>query len=331
MGLTSDFGLQLDSLTDTISFVVVPATIIYFIFFNSTVGAVIGAVAILCGIFRLAKFNLQESTKHYIGISTPLFSAMVLTLALAKSLSPESAWATLPEPAYAAIFLLLALTMISPLKFPGFKGANFSKYKIRAEYHYIVANPFETDVNRIETLRFAATHHRGPAILRIFPLQFYPGTPLYDRAREAGMIGRRHESAYQYTYTGKTHVLGSGYLDVWLRVVLNLRNHRLPAAVAHRLIDFAIHPLVRRAIDRRWFVPAAYRTYRVGRFVWRKLIFQPFIRPFKYLKRKPRYEERHPEDEVTLPRSLAAREAVDEGAVPVASNRSHKSRHAAHA
>ena len=212
------------------------------------------------------------------------------------------------------------------------EGINlFSKYKIRAEYHYIVGNPFETDANRIETLRFAATHHRGPAILRIFPLQFYPGTPLYDRAREAGMIGRRHESAYQYTYTGKTHILGSGYLDVWLRVVLNLRNHRLPAAVVHRLIDFAIHPLVRRAIDRRWFVPAAYRTYRVGRFVWRKLIFQPFIRPFKYLKRKPRYEERHPEDEVTLPRSLAAREDVDQRAVPAASSRPHQSKQAAHA
>ena len=138
MGLTSEFGLQLDSLTDTISFVVVPATIVYFIFFNSTVGAVIGAVVVLCGILRLAKFNVQESTKHYIGISTPLFTAMVLTLALAKSLSPESVWAALPEPAYAAIFLLLALTMISPLKFPGFKGANFSKYKMRIFFGLLI-------------------------------------------------------------------------------------------------------------------------------------------------------------------------------------------------
>ncbi|MFQ5414564.1 MAG: B12-binding domain-containing radical SAM protein [Phycisphaerae bacterium] len=176
--------------------------------------------------------------------------------------------------------------------------------KIRAEYHYIVNNPFESDRSRIETLRFAATHHRGPAILRIFPLQFYPGTPLYDRAREAALIGRRHESAYQYTYTGKTHMRDSGYLDIWLRVVLNLRNLGVPSALVHGLISFIAHPAIRWLLDRAWFMPVAYGSYRVGRFVVRKMIYQPFIRPFRYLRRKPRYQELHPEDEVTLPRNL---------------------------
>lgn len=131
MNLTSEFGLQLDSLADTISFVVVPASMIYFVFFNSTLGAVLGAVAVLCGILRLARFNLQETKEHYIGISTPLFTAMVITLSLAKTLSPESGWATLPQPAYAAIFLILALTMISPFNYPAFRGAGFSRYKMR--------------------------------------------------------------------------------------------------------------------------------------------------------------------------------------------------------
>ncbi len=189
------------------------------------------------------------------------------------------------------------------------EGINlFAKYKIKAEYHYIVNNPFETDQQRIETLRFAATHHRGRAILRIFPLQFYPGTPLYDQAREAGLIGQRHDSAYQYTYTSKTHVLGSSYLDVWLRVVLHLRNNFVPSWFAHRLIDVVTHPLSRRALDRNWFVPTAYGIYRVGRFVGRKLIYQTFVRPFKYLRRRPRYEELHPEDELTLPRNNMAPE-----------------------
>ncbi len=187
----------------------------------------------------------------------------------------------------------------------------FSRYGIKAEYHYIVNNPFESDSNRIETLRFAAAHHRGPSILRIFPLQFYPGTPLYDRAREEGLIGDRHESAYQYTYTGKTHVLGSLYLDVWLRVVLHLRNWQVPSWLVHRLIDFVVHPATRWAIDHRWFVPIAYGFYRGGRFVGRKIIHQIFIRPFKYLRRRPRYEELHPEDEVTLPRNNMAMERPD--------------------
>ncbi len=178
----------------------------------------------------------------------------------------------------------------------------FSKYKVRTEYHYIVNNPFESDRNRIETLHFAARHHRGPSILRIFPLQFYPGTPLYDQARKAGLIGQRHESAYQFTYTGSTHLHDSQYLDIWLRVVLNLRNWRVPSWPLHRLIDVVTHPLSRKVMDRPWFAPTAYGAYRIGRFVGRKLLYQTLIRPFRYLRRKPRYEELHPEDEVTLPR-----------------------------
>jgi radical SAM superfamily enzyme YgiQ (UPF0313 family) len=185
----------------------------------------------------------------------------------------------------------------------------FADHGIRAEYHYIVNNPFEPDGNRIETLRFAAAHHRGPAIIRVFPLQFYPGTPLYDRAREAGLIGQRHDSAYEYTYTGKTHVLGSLYLDVWLRVVLHLRNWGVPSALVQRLVDVVVHRWVRRVLDRPAFVPVAYGLYRAGRFLTRNVIHQILVKPLRYLFRRPRYEELHPEDEVTLPRNNMALES----------------------
>ena len=173
---------------------------------------------------------------------------------------------------------------------------NLADHRIRAEYHYLVNNPLESDKNRIETLYFAAQHHRGPAVLRIFPLQFYPGTPLYDRAREEGVIGARHESAYQFTYTGKTHLLDSGYLDIWLRVVLNLRNVGVPRAVVRGLVHVVTHRAIRWVLDRRWFTPVAYGMYRVGRFIVRKLIYQPFIRPFRRRRRRPRQEERPPAD-----------------------------------
>jgi len=184
------------------------------------------------------------------------------------------------------------------------EGINlFADHKIRAEYHYIVNNPFETDRNRIETMRFAATHHRGPAVLRIFPLQLYPGTPLYARAREAGLVQERHDIAYRHTYTGKTHILGSGYLDVWLRVVLHLRNGGVPRVMVHRLIDGVTHPWTRRIMDRKGFVPIAYGIYQAGRFITRKLIYQPLIRPLRYLLHRTPYGREHPEDELTLPRA----------------------------
>ena len=161
-----------------------------------------------------------------------------------------------------------------------------SDHDIPAEYHYIVNNPFESDSQRIETLRFAASHHRGRAILRIFPLQLFPGTPLFDRACREHIIGSRHESAYEYTYTGKTHVLQSGYLDIWLRVVLNLRNIGVAPPGVHRLIDLMTHPAVRSVLDRAWFGPAANAFYRIGRFLARNVVYQPMIRPMGQLGRR---------------------------------------------
>ena len=101
------------------------------------------------------------------------------------------------------------------------EGINiFHDRRIRAEYHYIVSNPYEPDANLIETMRFAATHHKGPAIVRVFPLMFYPGTPLYDRAREDGLIGQRDEYAYSYMYTGKLQFGKLDYLDISSRYTM---------------------------------------------------------------------------------------------------------------
>ena len=187
----------------------------------------------------------------------------------------------------------------------------FKKYGIKAEYHYIVNNPYEPDANVIETMRFIADHHKGRAVIRVFPLMFYPGTPLYDRARADGIIGRRDDYAYEYMYTGALQFAKMDYLGAWLRIVLHLRNIGLPRWAAHRLIDFATHPLSRKCLDRSWFTPVVFGTFQIGRKLVRNLIYQPFIKPFKYLRRKPRYEELHPEDEVTLPRNNMAGGAAE--------------------
>jgi radical SAM superfamily enzyme YgiQ (UPF0313 family) len=182
----------------------------------------------------------------------------------------------------------------------------FRKFRIRAEYHYIVSNPYEPEKNVIETMRFIADHHKGPAVLRVFPLMFYPGTPLYDQARRDGIIKDRDPAAYEYMYTGTLQFAKHDYLAAWLRIVLHAKNYGLPAWMAHRIIDVVTHPWTRRVIDKRWFGPVIYGTYLIGRKLLRNLVYQPFIRPFKYLARKPRYAEVFPEDEVTLPRNNMA-------------------------
>jgi len=167
--------------------------------------------------------------------------------------------------------------------------ALFQKYGIRTEYHYIVSNPYEPERNVIETMRFIADHHRGRSVLRVFPLMFYPGTPLYRRALADGLIHQRDDAAYDYMGTGALQFAKHDYLAVWLRIVLNLRNVGMPPWLAHRAIDFATSRPVRAVLDRPWFCPTVFVLYQLARKVWRNFIYQPFVRPFKYLRPKPRH------------------------------------------
>ncbi len=186
----------------------------------------------------------------------------------------------------------------------------FHRYRVPAEYHYIVNNPYEPDANVVETMRFIARHHKRAAALRVFPLMFYPGCPLYERARADGRIGPRHEEAYNVIYKGSNQLAGYTYLSIWLRVVLALRNLRMPAWMALALVGAVTSRPVRWCLDRRYFPPAALASYLVVRKVYHVLFYQPLIKPLRRLRRRPRHKDRHPEDEVTLPRNNLAAEGA---------------------
>ncbi len=159
------------------------------------------------------------------------------------------------------------------------------RHRLPTEYHYIVNNPYESDANIIETMRFVADHHRKAAALRIFPLALFPGSPLYERARADRLIGPRHEEAYQRTYTGKMHVFKLDYLAIMLRVVIHLRNLGAPPWLAHLLINLATNRFVRRCLDRKISMSMLIGTYYVGRKLYKILVYQPIVRPLSRLRR----------------------------------------------
>jgi len=154
-----------------------------------------------------------------------------------------------------------------------------SESGLRAEYHYLVNNPFEAEESLIETLRFVADHHRGPAKIRLFPLQFYPGSVMYRRAREAGVIDRRHEEAYRFKYRGKAFIKQARYLEIWLRVALALRGVGVPSRFVHSVIDFVLHRWTRACLDRGWFGLVSFGIYRAGHVIHKNLIVQLFVKP----------------------------------------------------
>lgn len=155
--------------------------------------------------------------------------------------------------------------------------------RVPAEYHYIIGNPYEPAENVIETMRFVASHHRGPAVLRVFPLMFYPGSPLYARAKADGLLASAGPAAQNITGERALRFMKRDYFGIWLRLVLSLRNAGLPPAVCHRVIDFATNRSVRFFLERPWFVPAVLAAHHLGRRLVRNLLYQPFVRPWTYL------------------------------------------------
>jgi CDP-diacylglycerol---serine O-phosphatidyltransferase len=70
LNIESDLGKQLDSMSDIISFGVAPALLIYTAVLNEFAfpGMFFSIFYIGCGAFRLARFNITESTGYFTGL-----------------------------------------------------------------------------------------------------------------------------------------------------------------------------------------------------------------------------------------------------------------------
>ena len=159
---------------------------------------------------------------------------------------------------------------------------------VQAEYHYIVANPFEPAEQMIETLYFAAEHHRGYFKVDIFPLAFFPGSPLHQRAIREGIINGDQEELYSEVWRqSQTWRALGDYLVVLLTMVLRLKRWGLSARATKRFVSIALSRPVRAVFD-RFYLPVLLVIGYVAMRLVRNLIYQPFIRPFTKRRRPER-------------------------------------------
>lgn len=116
LNVQSEFGKELDSLSDLISFGVAPAFIAYVTAFDqfSTAGWIVTVLFPVCGALRLARFNVIDgSPGHFTGLPIPAAGGILCTLTLfVPDIDP-------------AIILLsgiaLSFLMISNIRYPSFK------------------------------------------------------------------------------------------------------------------------------------------------------------------------------------------------------------------
>ena len=145
----SDFGREMDSLADVISFGIAPAVLAFawgvqFIdpgfseiiraqLFNA--GSFISFLFLLCGAARLARFNVQKNPipknpgrsdrKYFVGLPIPAAAGMVAAVVYAFDAEPLSWWPL--SVIWLVLLAMLGFLMVSTWRYYSFKGINLHR------------------------------------------------------------------------------------------------------------------------------------------------------------------------------------------------------------
>ncbi len=116
---TSRFGIELDSFADLVSFGVAPAVIFYSfkLYVLGTWGWILGFLFIICGAFRLARFNLEsrlEDKLYFTGLPIPM-AAVTLC---GYTLFSYQLWGELTHPeALVTMIIVFSALMVSGIEY----------------------------------------------------------------------------------------------------------------------------------------------------------------------------------------------------------------------
>lgn len=120
-----EFGIQIDSLADTVNFIALPVVIMLSLGMNHVWDFAIYAIFILCGISRLAFFNvnasLENPVKFYSGLPVTSTAITYPLVGLLHGNIPEGTF----EIVYISLTLLTALLFVLNIKVPKFKGCMY--------------------------------------------------------------------------------------------------------------------------------------------------------------------------------------------------------------
>ena len=147
LGAESEFGIEMDSLADAISFCAAPAFLMYFMVLHTqpTWGAPIACVYTCFGVLRLAKFNTmahagEGSKKYFCGLPVPAPAALLASFAISYSImqgnvNGHNLWfvETYVTHLYNFVWfmmLILAILMVSNVPYAAFKAKREKKLNV---------------------------------------------------------------------------------------------------------------------------------------------------------------------------------------------------------
>ena len=141
-GVSSEFGVELDSLSDIVSFGVAPSFLLYEFGLQQLGplwGAILASLPALFGAVRLARFNTlatpEEKTAEFVGLPIPAQAGTVVVFIL--TFQDASWFDVLARPQISVLITLvvtLSALMVSPVRFPALpqpSPKNLRKYRGR--------------------------------------------------------------------------------------------------------------------------------------------------------------------------------------------------------
>jgi len=142
----SDFGREMDSLADVITFGIAPAVLAFTwgvqfvdpaidrmtLEYLHRAGYFVAFLFLLCGAMRLARFNIQKNPvpsnpgrpdrKYFVGLPIPSAAGMVASVVYASESEPLHNW--MISAAWLCLLALLSFLMVSTWRYPSFKDLN---------------------------------------------------------------------------------------------------------------------------------------------------------------------------------------------------------------
>jgi CDP-diacylglycerol--serine O-phosphatidyltransferase len=125
----SEFGAQLDSLADAVSFGVAPALLAYCWALQAVPRAGWPAAFLFCacGVLRLARFNVQRhvvDARYFVGLPIPAGAAQIAAIAFVFPRPVEDRWVAV---AMLAVVVALGFLMVSTFRYHSFKSVDLRR------------------------------------------------------------------------------------------------------------------------------------------------------------------------------------------------------------
>ena len=130
LGIASRFGMEFDSMADTVSFCVVPSVLVYSLYVDGLhplIGLLIAFMPLMFGTIRLAKYNIDQgsgvSKSYSEGLTTPI-AAITLFAYLYFNIEVHGDYG---DPRTALMLVAaISVLMVSPIHFAKFPLLSFS-------------------------------------------------------------------------------------------------------------------------------------------------------------------------------------------------------------